>query len=129
MSSARREQNRVRFTPPGTDRESRQGDVFHVSYDNFDGLTYYVEDDEGTKYQLGSESIDHVIEGVVCPGCDGRDPYVNCIDDLCHAQGRCMHGNNTCPTCEGQGIVTEQFREEYWNQRIANTTSKEEGPA
>jgi hypothetical protein len=35
-----------------------------------------------------------------CYDCRGRG--FNCIDDLCHAQGRCMHGNQ-CRTCDGTG--------------------------
>lgn len=37
-----------------------------------------------------------------CPRCQGRG--FNCIDDICHGRGRCMHGN-TCTHCDGRGAV------------------------
>lgn len=37
-----------------------------------------------------------------CPDCRGRG--FNCIDDLCHAQGSCMH-DGECRTCRGTGGV------------------------
>lgn len=37
-----------------------------------------------------------------CPVCRGRG--FNCIDDLCHAQGHCMH-DGWCARCEGTGAV------------------------
>ena len=41
-----------------------------------------------------------------CIDCSGRGYHIACIDDLCHAKGRCMHGDNrTCSTCEGEGVL------------------------
>lgn len=37
-----------------------------------------------------------------CPSCNGRG--FNCIDDICHGRGRCMHGH-TCSECSGTGRV------------------------
>lgn len=53
-------------------------------------------------------------QGVQCPNCRGRREVVNCIDDLCHARGECMHGgNDTCRLCNGSGRVDPETREEY----------------
>ncbi len=40
-----------------------------------------------------------------CPRCDGAGTVLVCIDDLCNAQGTCMHGDGEapCPECEGTG--------------------------
>lgn len=50
-----------------------------------------------------------------CPECRDRESYVNCYDDLCHAQGQCMHdpANNVCPTCDGTGEVPQGLVEDY----------------
>lgn len=44
------------------------------------------------------------IEGA-CPACDGRGFMVVCCDDICQAEGECMHGDGeiTCPVCKGSG--------------------------
>lgn len=111
------QQNLVRFQPPGTTRDPRRGEVFNVEYSEYDGLTYYVRDKDGQQYQLDAERV-RVVMGVRCPRCDGAETYVNCFDDICHAKGRCMHGNNTCPTCEGEGVVTDEFADEYSRVRF-----------
>lgn len=45
-------------------------------------------------------------EGAECQNCRGKGFVVACIDDLCHAQNRCMHGDNpTCSDCDGRGVL------------------------
>lgn len=51
-----------------------------------------------------------------CIRCDGDGHRVECVDDLCHAQGRCMHGDNTCNLCNGAGVITEELADR-WRQR------------
>ena len=47
-----------------------------------------------------------------CPNCRGDGEIINCYDDLCHAQGRCMHdGNDLCYECDGDGRVWMWFSE------------------
>ena len=56
-------------------------------------------------------------EGFIdCIRCRGTGKHIECYDDLCHAQGRCMHGNNTCNLCEGLGFITEELADR-WRQR------------
>jgi hypothetical protein len=58
------------------------------------------------------------VEWFDCIRCDGTGERVECIDDLCHAQGRCMHDptNNTCNLCEGLGRITCELARR-WRQR------------
>lgn len=56
------------------------------------------------------------VEWVRCDRCRGTGERVECYDDLCHAQGRCMHGHNTCVLCSGIGRITREL-EECWYQR------------
>ena len=45
---------------------------------------------------------------ITCMRCDGEGFIVNCCDDICHGQGRCMHGDNdVCPDCHGEGEISE----------------------
>jgi hypothetical protein len=39
-----------------------------------------------------------------CYTCDGKGYIVACIDDLCHGQEECIHGDPpvTCPDCKGR---------------------------
>jgi hypothetical protein len=48
---------RVRFRPPGIDREERVGTIFGVTIDSLHGTTYYIEDESGGKYQLAPGSV------------------------------------------------------------------------
>lgn len=58
------------------------------------------------------------VEWIDCIRCRGTGERVECIDDLCHAQGRCMHDptNNTCNLCEGIGRITRELADR-WHQR------------
>ncbi len=43
----------------------------------------------------------------LCPDCQGEGQILICIDDICHGQGWCMHGDGEviCRTCNGNGFV------------------------
>lgn len=56
------------------------------------------------------------VEWIDCPRCRGTGENVECMDDLCHAQGRCMHGNNLCALCEGVGEITTELRDRWWDR-------------
>ena len=58
------------------------------------------------------------VEWVRCPRCRGSGERVECMDDLCHAQGECMHepANNVCNLCEGYGEISDEL-DERWHQR------------
>jgi hypothetical protein len=53
-----------------------------------------------------------------CHRCRGIGERVECYDDLCHAQGRCMHdpANNVCSLCGGTVRITRDL-DERWSQR------------
>lgn len=55
---------------------------------------------------------------VTCIRCGGSGEHVECFDDLCHAQGRCMHdpGNNVCNLCVGTGRTTTEL-DKRWSSR------------
>lgn len=42
-----------------------------------------------------------------CTDCNGEGHILICIDDICHGQGFCMHGDGEeiCKTCNGNGYV------------------------
>lgn len=41
---------------------------------------------------------------VICWKCGGEGSIVECVDDLCHGQDWCMHGDNRmCSNCGGEG--------------------------
>lgn len=42
----------------------------------------------------------------VCPRCDGRGEMNVCIDDMCHGQEECIHGDGMliCRLCRGTGV-------------------------
>lgn len=60
------------------------------------------------------------VEWVDCSRCRGTGERVECMDDLCHAQGRCMHdpANNVCSLCAGTGRITKEL-DQRWHQRDA----------
>jgi hypothetical protein len=53
-----------------------------------------------------------------CRECRGSGERVECMDDLCHAQGRCMHDpvNNVCSLCGGTGWITKEL-DRRWHNR------------
>lgn len=51
-----------------------------------------------------------------CPRCRGTGENVECFDDLCHAQDRCMHGDNQCALCEGVGEISREL-DQRWAAR------------
>lgn len=55
-------------------------------------------------------------EWIACPRCHGTGEHVECYDDLCHAKGRCMHGNNLCALCEGVGEITKELEERWFSR-------------
>lgn len=64
---------------------------------------------------VGMDSTDQVIdergdeeyhEPATCWKCGGSGSLVMCVDDLCHGQDWCMHGDNDmCPECNGDGVL------------------------
>ncbi|WP_459191789.1 hypothetical protein [Halosimplex sp. J119] len=58
------------------------------------------------------------VEWLDCIRCGGNGEHVECYDDLCHAAGHCMHGDNLCNLCEGIGLITEELAER-WRRRDA----------
>lgn len=38
------------------------------------------------------------------------------MDDLCHAQGRCMHGDNLCALCEGAREITRELERRFYTR-------------
>lgn len=53
---------------------------------------------------------------IECPRCRGTGENVECYDDLCHAQGRCMHGDNLCALCEGHREITRELEGRWYNR-------------
>lgn len=53
---------------------------------------------------------------ITCPRCRGTGEKVECMDDLCHAQGHCMHGDNLCLLCEGTGEITRKLEERFYSR-------------
>lgn len=46
-----------------------------------------------------------------CYRCGGRGYMVTCIDDLCHGQDECIHGDDPtpCPECNPKGDGEDRF--------------------
>ncbi|WP_137920437.1 hypothetical protein [Hydrogenophaga sp. 2FB] len=56
-----------------------------------------LDDDDYEGEYLGS---------ITCWSCGGEGTRVDCMDDLCHGQGFCMHGDNRmCGVCYGEGML------------------------
>ena len=49
--------HKIRFRPPGINRSEKVGVIFETYIDAHHGTTYYVEDEDGAKYQLAPGSI------------------------------------------------------------------------
>lgn len=90
--------------------------------ERFAGLRRAIAAEEGfCNYQVGHEiEVEHgefreyIGEGAdddcyedstQCHRCDGSGEINICIDDLCHGQDECIHGDGIvmCPTCKGSG--------------------------
>lgn len=73
-----------------------------------EGVVYeveLVENDLLVCAQCENPAPDCWCEGAQCPNCHGEGSIINCVDDLCHAQGHCMHGDDKpCPRCT-DGLV------------------------
>lgn len=60
------------------------------------------------------EEIDrdmHVGPNPGCYECGGRGWVVRCIDDLCHGQDECIHGDppSPCYTCNSKGLYPDEL--------------------
>lgn len=65
-----------------------------------------VYNDELACVSCGATAPGCICEGAECPNCHGRGYIINCVDDLCHARGSCMHGDDKdCARCRGRGVV------------------------
>ena len=49
--------NKIRFKAPGSTRGKKGGTIFETWIDEYHGTTYYVEDEDGVKYQLSPGAI------------------------------------------------------------------------
>ena len=63
------------------------------------------------------------VEWVRCDRCRGTGEHVECYDDICHAQGRCMHdpGNNVCNLCDGLGRITRELDKRWYSREEFGT--------
>lgn len=48
----------------------------------------------------------------LCDRCNGEGEIMVCIDDICHGQGECIHGDGyaLCPNCKGSGDMPRQAK-------------------
>lgn len=55
---------------------------------------------------------------VDCPRCGGDGHRVECMDDLCHAHGRCFHdpANNRCTLCAGIGRISKELQQRWFSR-------------
>lgn len=56
------------------------------------------------------------VEWRQCDRCRGSGEHVECVDDICHAKGRCMHGDNTCILCGGVGEISRELEERWYSR-------------
>jgi len=58
------------------------------------------------------------VEWIRCDRCRGTGGHVECYDDICHAQGRCMHDarNNICNLCNGVGEISKELDERWYSR-------------
>lgn len=54
---------------------------------------------------------DYEPEGRGCNECGGRGYVVRCIDDLCHGQDECIHGDapTPCYACNPKGEMEDGY--------------------
>lgn len=76
-----------------------------------------MRDDRRPTEHLGDRAYPDV-EWIRCPRCDGTGDRVECIDDLCHAQDRCLHGQNTCKLCRGGGRISRELEERWYSREL-----------
>ena len=61
---------------------------------------------------------------MTCLRCGGSGLYSDCIDDLCHGNEECIHGDDpTCRECGGEGEVPPYSDDE----ELDNEWGEEEG--
>lgn len=65
------------------------------------------------------------IEWVRCDRCRGTGERVECIDDLCHAQGECFHDprHNVCNLCAGTGRITKELEERWYSRGVGESVT------
>jgi hypothetical protein len=73
---------------------------------------WHLELEERARWREGADLDDdaddaYLGEAVTCWGCGGEGIDITCMDDLCHGQGWCMHGDGErpCPQCGGKGVL------------------------
>jgi len=102
-----------------TDRDVCKHDLVHddhrVEYVDADDVTKSVtmdgevvarHDEQQRLVTDGGERVGDYRDPVTCPECGGNGRIIGCYDDLCHAQGECMHGDSRpCRECRGTGVV------------------------
>lgn len=93
--------------------------------------------DEGVIYEVELVENEHVAcvsckspapwclcDGGTCPNCHGTGTVIDCIDDLCHAQRRCMHGNDKpCPRCTDGCVYPKRVPVDELNQPVEPVTA------
>ena len=60
---------------------------------------------------------DDFYERVPCPDFCNEGIIITCCDDLCANTDHCIHGDGeeVCPTCEGNGFMTERTWQRWIN--------------
>lgn len=51
-----------------------------------------------------------------CERCRGTGENVECVDDICHAKGYCMHGDNVCALCNSLGVISAELAERWYSR-------------
>lgn len=60
----------------------------------------------GSKGLFDAQDGDGEDGPTVCGKCGGSGFFSDCIDDMCHGQERCIHGDDsTCTGCDGERWV------------------------
>lgn len=74
---------------------------------------WHLELEDRARWREGADLDDGYVDGeylgemVTCWGCGGEGNDITCMDDLCHGQGWCMHGDGerACSECGGSGVL------------------------